>query len=59
MYSEPLLLVVSIFALWAVSRIEAQDLFANLGVAGPPIEVVHLYHGQWPTGEFCGVRQMP
>ncbi|PVH95943.1 major royal jelly protein [Periconia macrospinosa] len=29
---------------------EAQELLADTGVAGPPLEVVHYYYGQWPTG---------
>jgi hypothetical protein len=30
----------------------AQDLVQDPGVAGPPLEVVHLYNDQWPTGDY-------
>ena len=28
----------------------AQQLRSDPGVAGPPLELVHLYNNQWPTG---------
>lgn len=28
-----------------------QDVATDPGVAGPPLEIVHLYYDQWPTGE--------
>jgi len=28
----------------------AQQLLRDPGVAGPPLEIVHLYNDQWPTG---------
>ncbi|KAF2738097.1 major royal jelly protein [Polyplosphaeria fusca] len=34
--------------LTALSR--TQDIIEDSGVAGPPIELVHLYYDEWPTG---------
>lgn len=31
--------------------VQAQELLADTGVAGPPLEVVHYYYGGWPTGK--------
>ncbi|PSN66917.1 major royal jelly protein [Corynespora cassiicola Philippines] len=28
----------------------AQQILSDPGVAGPPLEIVHLYNDQWPTG---------
>jgi len=28
----------------------AQQILRDPGVAGPPLEIVHLYNDQWPTG---------
>lgn len=28
------------------------------GRAGPELEIVHAYHGQWPTGEPGGVSSV-
>ncbi|KAB2580009.1 hypothetical protein DBV05_g1523 [Lasiodiplodia theobromae] len=28
----------------------AQDIATDPGVAGPPLEIAHLYYDQWPTG---------
>jgi hypothetical protein len=28
----------------------AQQLLRDPGIAGPPLELVHLYNDQWPTG---------
>jgi hypothetical protein len=28
----------------------AQQLISDPGVKGPPLELVHLYNDQWPTG---------
>jgi hypothetical protein len=28
----------------------AQQLLRDPGVAGPPLELVHVYNDQWPTG---------
>ncbi|KAF2147358.1 uncharacterized protein K452DRAFT_348110 [Aplosporella prunicola CBS 121167] len=28
----------------------AQDLISDPGTAGPPLELVHLYYDEWPTG---------
>jgi hypothetical protein len=28
----------------------AQQLICDPGVAGPPLELVHLFYDQWPTG---------
>jgi len=36
---------------------QAQELLADTGVAGPEIEVVHFYHGQWPTGELARAEE--
>jgi hypothetical protein len=30
----------------------AQQLLRDPGIAGPPLEIVHLYNDQWPTGTF-------
>lgn len=32
--------------------VQAQELLADTGVAGPPLEVVHYYYGGWPTGKY-------
>ena len=31
-------------------RVSATQLLADPGVGGPPVEVVHLYYDEWPTG---------
>jgi hypothetical protein len=28
----------------------AQQLLRDPGIAGPPLELVHLFNDQWPTG---------
>ena len=28
----------------------AQNILADPGVSGPPVEIVHLYYDEWPTG---------
>lgn len=30
----------------------AQRIRSDPGIAGPPLEIVHLYNDQWPTGNF-------
>jgi hypothetical protein len=30
--------------------LSAQQLLRDPGIAGPPLEIVHLYNDQWPTG---------
>lgn len=30
--------------------LSAQQLLRDPGLAGPPLEIVHLYNDQWPTG---------
>jgi hypothetical protein len=30
--------------------VQAQQVRTDPGTAGPPLEIVHLYEGQWPTG---------
>lgn len=30
--------------------INAQELLHDSGISGQPLEVVHLYNDQWPTG---------
>ncbi|PNS20734.1 hypothetical protein CAC42_2979 [Sphaceloma murrayae] len=34
----------------AVTLINAQNIISDSGRAGPPIELVHLFNDQWPTG---------
>jgi hypothetical protein len=46
MYSK--VLFVASALLTALSG--AQKLLQDPGVAGPPLELVHLYNDQWPTG---------
>jgi hypothetical protein len=48
MYSEVLLLASALFSALA----SAQQLLRDPGIAGPPLELVHLYNDQWPTGKF-------
>ena len=31
--------------------LSAQQLRSDPGAAGPPLEIVHLYYDQWPTGK--------
>jgi hypothetical protein len=37
-------------ALLFPALVVAQTLVRDPGVSGPPIEIVHLYNDQWPTG---------
>ncbi|OCL03260.1 major royal jelly protein [Glonium stellatum] len=41
-------LLISLASLYAFSN--AQSLIQDPGVAGPPLELVHLYYDEWPTG---------
>ncbi|KAF2687219.1 hypothetical protein K458DRAFT_386044 [Lentithecium fluviatile CBS 122367] len=41
-----LLLSTSLLLAWA----SGQNNVSDPGVAGPPLEIVHLYYDQWPTG---------
>jgi hypothetical protein len=45
MLSLPILLSALLPALSSAQRIRSDP-----GVAGPPLEIVHLYNDQWPTG---------
>ncbi|KAF2852826.1 hypothetical protein T440DRAFT_19718 [Plenodomus tracheiphilus IPT5] len=45
MLSSLLILNVLLPALLA-----AQQIRSDPGITGPPLEIVHLYNGQWPTG---------
>ena len=42
---------VAVFSTLSVA-VQAQELLADTGVAGPPLEVVHYYYGGWPTGKY-------
>lgn len=37
---------------FSATRCAAQDFITDLGVAGPPLETVHAYYDQWPTGVY-------
>ena len=50
MFSNNCLLTVFAVLSSTAYVVSGQDLLADTGVAGPSIEVVHYYHGQWPTG---------
>lgn len=43
------LIVLSVFPVFPV-LLGAQQLLRDPGTAGPPLELVHLYNDQWPTG---------
>lgn len=49
-----ILLIFGAFALlnsvFAQNQNQTAQLISDPGVAGPPVEVVHLYNDQWPTG---------
>jgi hypothetical protein len=29
------------------------QVISDPGVSGPPLEIIHLYNDQWPTGKLC------
>tara|TARA_R110002003_G_scaffold44_7_gene3251 strand:- start:9744 stop:10937 length:1194 start_codon:yes stop_codon:yes gene_type:complete len=48
MYTNTILATSTLLAVLS----SAQQLLRDPGVAGPPLEIVHLYNDQWPTGTF-------
>jgi hypothetical protein len=32
--------------------LSSAQVIRDPGIAGPPLELVHLYNDQWPTGAF-------
>ncbi|KAI9711583.1 MAG: hypothetical protein M1820_002148 [Bogoriella megaspora] len=43
-------LIIAFFGLAGLSPSSAQDILSDPGVAGPPVEIAHLYYDEWPTG---------
>jgi hypothetical protein len=41
---------------YGVTRCAAQNFITDPGVAGSPLEVVHAYYDQWPTGIDLAAR---
>ncbi|KAF2230015.1 major royal jelly protein [Viridothelium virens] len=49
MFSLQAFIVVA-YGLGSLSGSKAQTILSDPGVAGPPVEIVHLYYDEWPTG---------
>jgi hypothetical protein len=39
-----------LLALSTAQGLRAQNILSDPGVAGPPVEIAHLYYDEWPTG---------
>ena len=39
-----------VFASLVAMPATAQTILSDPGTAGPPVEIVHLYQDEWPTG---------
>ncbi|KAF1959568.1 MRJP-domain-containing protein [Byssothecium circinans] len=48
MYPALLLTTTTLFS--SITGVLAQSILSDPGVSGPPLEIVHLYNDQWPTG---------
>lgn len=50
-----MLAAVVLFCLLSLSEAENIDFIKDPGVYGPPLETVHAYYSQWPTGNSLGI----
>ena len=50
MRSASLFALLVLCVLGVSETIADPELLADLGVGGPPLEIVHLFNDQWPTG---------